>query len=90
MEQDIASEVHLARGDAAAQLLTSDCFMAVTNELVNSYVAEFVGSKTLDKETREAAYVRIKVVQDLVGVLNQWQSTAHQIRIAADEEHNED
>jgi hypothetical protein len=79
-------ELHLARGDAAKQLLKSEAFMAVTNELVNGYVGSIVQSKPEDTVGRERAYAAVKAVQDMVSVLNQWQSIAAQIRMAAEED----
>lgn len=81
-------ELHIARGDAATNLLTNDGFMAVTNEIVNLYVGQIVGSGPEDTKGRERAYAGIKAVQDIVGVLNQWKGIAEQIRTPANDDTN--
>jgi len=79
------TELHLARGDAARALLKAEAFMAASNEVVNAYMGQIVSSKPEDTEARERAYMGVKAVQDIVGVLNQWQSVAAQIRMAAND-----
>lgn len=83
-------ELHLARGDAAAELRKSDAFIAVTNELVSHYVAEIVSSNQDATKERERSYAHIKAVHDIVGMLTQWESIAQQIRTAAEEQANDE
>lgn len=83
-------ELHLARGNAAKELLKSEAFMVATNELVNGYVGGIVNSQPDAAKERESLYAHVKAVQDIVGMLNQWVSVAAQIRMAQEEQADEE
>lgn len=78
----------IRRGVAAKELLSSEAFMAATNELVNNYLAQLVNTKGEEKATRESLYSHVRAVQDIVGTLNQWIAVAEQAQMnrEADEE----
>lgn len=74
------TEIHIMRGNAAKELLGNEAFMAVTNELVNGYLAQMVNTKHDEPTLRESLYCQIRAAQDIVGLLNQWVSIGEQAK----------
>lgn len=84
------TEIIILRGKAAKELLANEAFMAVSNELVNGYLAQLVQTKAEEKTVRESLYAHVRAVQDIVGLLNNWAAAGEQAQAKLDAENEED
>lgn len=86
---DNNDQLLIERGIAAQELLESNAFTAVINDLLNYYAQSLLTSQPIDKETRESFYFQARGVNDVVSVLRQWAIMKDQL-LSNPEENNED
>lgn len=67
------------RGTAAQEVLRNPTFTAVTKELLDHYVSTILSTAPNDEKTRSSAYYQCRALQDLIAVLQQWETVKEQI-----------
>lgn len=67
------------RGTAAQELLKNPTFHGATKELLDHYVSTILATAPNDEKTRSSAYYQCRALQDLIAVLQQWETIKEQI-----------
>jgi hypothetical protein len=68
----MSEELTLKRGLAAEELLATEAFIVVVNELSNQYYTEITLSETGDTAKREHCFYQIRALQEITGHLQGW------------------
>jgi len=69
----------ISRGTAAAELLKTEAFAVVVNELYNQYLGDITSSPMEAKELRETRFYQLRALQDITTELNSWVQAKDQL-----------
>lgn len=78
------------RGTAAQELLKNPTFHEATKELLDHYVSTILATAPNDEKTRSSAYYQCRALQDLIAVLQQWETVKEQIISSQNEDQSVD